>query len=106
MNARLQQIRALLAESPDDAFLLYALATEWVQAGELEKAAAAYADLRARHPDYVALYYHYGATLLQLARPAEADAILAEGIAQARTAGDQHALAELQNLRLNASLEL
>ena len=106
MNARLQQIRALLADSPDDAFLLYALATEWVQTGELEEAAAAFADLRARHPDYVGLYYHYGATLLKLERRAEADAVFAEGIARARAAKDRHALAELQNIRLNASLEL
>ena len=106
MNARLPQIRALLAESPDDAFLLYALATEWVQAGELERAAEAFADLRARHPGYVGLYYHYGATLLQLGRATEADAVFAEGIAQAAAAHDQHALAELRNIRLNAALDL
>ena len=106
MNARLQQIRALLAETPDDAFLLYALATEWVQAGELERATEAFANLRARHPDYVGLYYHYGATLLKLGRAEAADAVFAEGIAVARAAGDRHALSELQNIRLNASLEL
>ena len=106
MNARLAQIRALLAESPGDAFLLYALATEWVRAGELERAAEAFADLRARHSDYVGLYYHYGATLLKLERAGEADAVFAEVIAQARAAGDQHSLSELQNIRLNASLDV
>ena len=106
MNDRLAQIRALLAASPDDAFLGYALATELVQAGDLGAAVDAYGALRRRHPDYVGLYYHYGATLLKLDRGDEADAVFADGIERARAAGDQHALAELQNLRLNASLDL
>ena len=105
MNDRLAQIRALLAASPGDAFLAYALATELVQSGDLVAGVAAYEDLRRRHPDYVALYYHYGAALLALERPDEADAVFADGITRARAAGDQHAVSELQNIRLNASLD-
>lgn len=106
MNDRLAQIRALLADAPEDAFLNYALATELVQAGRLDDAVVAYETLRRRHPDYVGLYYHYGETLLKLGRGDEADAVFADGIARAKAVGDQHALAELQNLRLNASLDL
>ena len=104
MSDRLQQIRTLLTSSPDDAFLLYALATELTQAGEVAAGIVAYEDLRARHPDYVGLYYHLGAALAAAGRSGEADAAYADGIARARRLGDQHALSELMNARMNLAV--
>ncbi len=96
----------MLTATPADAFLNFALATELVNAGDLEGGRAAYERLRAEHPEYIGLYYHLGSTLLKLGRGAEADAVFADGIERARAAGDQHSLSELQNVRLNARLDL
>ncbi len=106
MPDRLQRIREMLSATPGDAFLQYALATELCNAGDLAAGIAAYESLRSVHPDYLGLYYHLGATLLKIGRTADADVVFADGIARSRAAGDQHTLSELQNIRLNAQLDL
>lgn len=105
MPNRLAQLRALLEATPDDAFLGYALATELYRSGDHAAGIAAFEALRARHPDYVGLYYHLGAALAERGQREAADAVFADGIARARRLGDRHALAELQNIRLNVGLE-
>lgn len=96
----------MLADNPDDAFLTFALATELRNAGRLEAAVETFTALRERHPDYLGLYYHLGAVLLELGRVTAADEVFADGIARARRLGDHHTLSELQNIRTNASLGL
>ena len=57
---RLQQLKQMLQDSPDDAFLLFALAKEYEKQGQEEEALAFYQKLKQQHPDYVGLYYHLG----------------------------------------------
>lgn len=96
----------MLAATPGDAFLAYALATELCNGGDLSAGVQAFEQLREAHPSYLGLYYHLGAALIKLERPAEADAVFADGITRAHAAGDHHALAELRNVRMNAQLEM
>lgn len=101
MSKRLQTLLQFLEESPDDAFLRFALAKEYEGLHQDDDAMAAYLQLRAQHPDYVGLYYHLGK--LHERRQALKEAIDAytEGMAVATRLGDRHALSELAAARLN-----
>lgn len=96
---RIDRIREMLAENPTDNFLLYGLANEYKNEGDLTLAIASYRHLMGVNPDYVAAYYHCGQTL-EAAGDAEAAAATYDtGIEVARRVGDAHALKELQGVR-------
>lgn len=99
--SRLAQIQALLAESPEDAFLHFAIAKEYEKLGQPEKALEYYRKLVELHPDYVGTYYHLGKLREQAGAIEEALDIYQTGMDVARRAGDQHALGELAAAKLN-----
>ena len=105
MADRLQRILDMLANSPTDAFLLFALAQEHKNAGRAEDGISAFKKLRELHPDYVGLYYHYAALLAESQMNAEAEEVYQAGIGIAQKVSDQHALAELKNAFLNWQIE-
>jgi Flp pilus assembly protein TadD len=94
------QIEALLADDPDDAFLRYGLAMEHASAGDDAACAAVLRDLieRTAARPYVPAFLQCGQALARLDRPAEACEVLNRGIEAARTAGDTHAMGEMQGL--------
>ena len=57
---RLAQIKLMLEESPNDAFLLFALAQETQKTGQVEEAIEIYKTITTTTPDYVGTYYHLG----------------------------------------------
>jgi tetratricopeptide (TPR) repeat protein len=95
---RLTQLHAFLRESPDDAFLLFALAQEYIKAGEFASALNTFAQLHQAHPDYVALYYHYGLLAHKTENSSLAVSLLEEGMQRAKTAKDMHAYGEMEAL--------
>ena len=105
MADRLQRITEMLSSTPNDAFLLFALAKEHKNAARADEAIAAFKNLRDQHPEYVGLFYHYAAVLADEERNSEAEEVYKAGIAVAQKAGDQHALAELKNAFLNWQIE-
>lgn len=94
-NDRLAILFNMLAQSPDDAFLMFAIAKEREKRGESEEALAQFDILRQKCPDYVGLYYHMGKLEEALRDHAAAAATYRQGIAVARAAGDAHAASEL-----------
>jgi thioredoxin-like negative regulator of GroEL len=94
-KSRRQQIEEMLAEDPDDPFLRYGLAMEYVSGGEHEAAAGCFRELLRLHPDYVPAYFHSGKTLIELGQEEEARAVLRAGIAAASRKGDAHAAGEM-----------
>ncbi|HEY5925977.1 MAG TPA: tetratricopeptide repeat protein [Kofleriaceae bacterium] len=64
--------------------------------GQVEEAWAAFEDLIAKFPDYVATYLMAGGTLVALGRKDEAAEIYRKGIEVAQRRGDQHARRELE----------
>ncbi len=100
MNQRLQRLQQLLEASPDDAFLLFAVAKEFEYSGDADRALQQYQHLRDRHPDYVGLYYHLGKLLEKTGQVSEALSVYQSGMLIARNAGDLHALSELNAARL------
>ena len=92
---RLQLLLDFYAAEPNDAFILYALATEY-RAPDPDRAWTFYHKLLTEHPDYVGTYYHAGKLLEQFGKPQEAEKVYREGLRVSRRAGQQHAASELQ----------
>lgn len=91
------QLAALLADDPDDPFLRYGYAMEYVSAGDDTAAAAALSELIALTP-YVPAYLQAGQALARLDRTAEAIDVLKQGIVAASASGDDHARGEMEGL--------
>lgn len=104
MTDRLSQLLSLLQASPDDAFLLFAVAKEYEGTGELDQALAHYLHLRAADPQYTGLYYHLGKLYEMKSEPDAALEAYAAGIEVARNSRDLHALSELQGAKLNLEI--
>jgi Tfp pilus assembly protein PilF len=100
---RKQQIEAMLAEDPDDPFLRYGLAMEYVGEGDNESAVRCLRELLARTPDYVPAYLQAGQALTRLDREEEARATYRTGIAVAQKKGDVHAAGEMEQFLDNIS---
>ena len=93
---RLQKLLEFFKNEPDDPFLKYALATEYLRLNDTEKSLQYYQDLVANHPKYVGTYYHLGKLYEALNRKDEAIATYEKGMAVAKEARDNHAYSELQ----------
>lgn len=100
-TARMQQLLTLLENSPQDAFLLFAIAKEYEGIGDRSKALDTYRQLENSTPDYVGLYYHLGKLLEKLDRLEEAKAAYDKGLEVAKAAGDRHAWNELSSARMD-----
>ncbi len=101
---RIIQLKQFLEKDPDDPFLLYALATEYMK-GDTEKARFYYEKLLREHPSYVPTYYHAAALYAYLEEQEKAAATYLKGIETAKLAGDSHALRELQSAYANWQFE-
>ncbi len=98
---RLQRLQSFLSASPNDTFVIYALAKEYEMLGDLEKALHQFQHLLKVDPKYVGAYYHLGKLYEQLEQPETAFQTYRQGMAVARELGDQHALSELAGAKLN-----
>ncbi len=97
----MQQLQYLLESSPNDAFLLFAVAKEYESVGDEMRALEYYQRLAEADPGYVGLYYHLGKLLEKLDRPEEAKAAYDKGMEVAKIAGDRHAWSELSAARMD-----
>ena len=100
---RMEQIEALLADDPDDAFLRYGLAMEHASTGDDAGCVAVLRDLIARTAasPYIPAYLQAGQALVRLDKIGEACAVLREGIVAAGKVGTSdalHAQSEMQGL--------
>lgn len=105
MNKRLQQLLELSASTPNDTFVLFALAKEYEGLDDSTQALDYYLQLQAADPNYVGLYYHLGKLYEQLEDRESALVAYASGIDVARNKGDLHALSELNGAKMNLELE-
>jgi len=58
--SRVEEIKKMLKNDPDDSFLCYALALEHQKSGNLKKATQIIEQLIERDPDYLGAYYRLG----------------------------------------------
>ena len=99
MSERLDQLRALLAEEPGDAFVRYAIALELKRKGDMEGAANDLEALLKDDPKYIACYYQLALILADLGRTGEAVHVCEIGSLQCITTGDRKARTELLELK-------
>lgn len=96
---RLDQLRSMLAEEPNDAFIRYAIALELKRAGKMEEAASDLEKLLIADPKYIACYHQLALILIDLGRADEAMHVCEAGSLQCITTGDRKARAELLELK-------
>ncbi len=101
-KSRKQQIEEMLADDPNDPFLRYGLAMEYVSAGDDEGAARCLHELLAADAAYVPAYLQLGQVLIRLGRTDEARTTYRRGIEVAQRQGDGHAAEEMQRFLLEA----
>lgn len=104
-NNRLEQLKQFLLNEPNDSFLKYAIATEYIKLEQLDEALNYFTELVTTDEDYVGTYYHLGKLYEKLDRKADAESTYKKGLMIARKAGKMHAASELQQA-LNAVLGL
>ncbi|GAB3926651.1 heme biosynthesis protein HemY [Mucilaginibacter myungsuensis] len=95
---RLTKLLDFLKDEPNDPFLLYALATEYLRLNQGETALSYYEGLVKDHPKYVGTYYHLGKLYEALNRKDDAITTYQTGMKIAREIRDNHALSELQSV--------
>jgi tetratricopeptide (TPR) repeat protein len=93
---RIAMLQESLLTRPDEPFVRYALAMEFANAGQRDKAWEQFDYLLSRHPNYVATYYQAGAFLARGNQFEEARQVLKRGVEVAREQGNNHALDELE----------
>lgn len=102
---RITQLRQFLEDTPTDAFLNYALATEYISQGNDSEAEVIFRNLMETQPNYVATYYHLAKLLERKKEKEAAIEIYEKGIQIAKSSKDQHSLSELQSAMLELEYE-
>ena len=90
---RVEAMRKMVAQRPDEPFARYSLAMSLRAAGRAEEAASEFEELQRRKPEYVPSYLMLGQVLEGLGRLADAATAYERGIAAATN--DPHARSEL-----------
>lgn len=93
--ARKEKLQAMLEADPHDPFLHYALAREFLSAGDEAEGVARLRQVVTTFPDYHPAHFQLAQTLQELGETAEAAERLRAGIDAARQQNDAHAVAEM-----------
>lgn len=94
---RIEAIKRLLANEPQDTFLLYALATEYIAENEDKKAQEILESLVNSNPDYIASYYHLGKLYERIELKESALLIYEQGIEESKKQKNNKNVAEIQH---------
>ncbi|HVW95050.1 MAG TPA: tetratricopeptide repeat protein [Mucilaginibacter sp.] len=95
---RLERLLEFIKNEPDDPFLKYALATEYLRIGQTDKALDYFEDLVNNHRDYSGTYYHLGKLYEALGRREDAIKTYETGMKVTREQRNNHAYSELQGV--------
>jgi tetratricopeptide (TPR) repeat protein len=93
---RMEVLKNMLAQNPQDSFARYGLAMEYTNRGDWESALAEFRVLLENNSGYAAAYFHGGQALEKLGRLEEARDLYQKGIEVTARSGDRHTQSELQ----------
>jgi Tfp pilus assembly protein PilF len=94
--SKVDQLKAMLADTPEDAELRYFLAMAYVSAGDDTAALTCFRQLATDSPGYIPAYVQCGQLLARLGQDDEARTVFRTGITAAQKAGDMHAAGEME----------
>lgn len=86
----------MLEQNPANSFARYALAQEFANGGQLDRAVEEYRALIAADVNYAAAYFHGGQAFEKLGRIEEAREMYEKGIEVTTRTGDGHTRSELE----------
>lgn len=95
-NTRLVKLQELLLESPDDVFLIYALAMEYLGVKDFAMAAKYFKSVLNLDSTHVPAYFQIGLLYLQLDQENQAKEFLELGIKYAQSKNDHKAIREIR----------
>ena len=93
---RIELLKGFLEQDPRDSFSRYALALEYVKAGQSDDARREFEFVRDNDPGYVATYFQLAQLYRNLGLRHEAEKTYRTGITVAAKAGDGHTQSELE----------
>ena len=105
-ESRLNKLLSYYEKDGQDAFIIFALAKEYEQLSQNDKALEHYLELKKKHSDYIGLYYHLAKLFEKLGDTTLAMDTYNEGVELAKSQKDFHALSELNNARMNLEMEM
>ena len=94
--SRIEQVKTFLKDSPDDAFLQYALATEYIALDNDNEDLLIFIKLVDTQPEYYATYYHLGKLYERQGEDDKAEAAYEQGMKITARLGQRHAHGELR----------
>ena len=97
MNDRINELKNLLKDDPEDAFLHYAMGLEYVKEGNTLLALERFEILLDKYPDYLPVYYQAAHLYLEVSDREQAEKTFKEGIALAMRLDENKTLLELSN---------
>ncbi|NNE27302.1 MAG: tetratricopeptide repeat protein [Saprospiraceae bacterium] len=105
-DTRLKTLLNYYEKDNQDAFIIFALAKEYEQLSQIDKAMYHYLELKTKHSDYIGLYYHLAKLYETRGENEMALQTYGEGIELAKSKRDYHALSELNNAKMNLEMEM
>lgn len=103
---RIERLKSIIVDNPNDTFALFALAKEYEKAGEPDKAAQLFEKLLVVDSAYIGAYYHLAKVYEQLDEVKKALNIYEKGIIMAQQLNDTHSLSELKSAKMNLEIEM
>lgn len=94
-NSRIDNLIGMLKEEPEDVFLNYALAVEFVGEGKYEEAEKQFLKTAKLNEDYLPCYYQLGQVAEKLNKEKEALEYYYKGVDIAKKQGNNKAINEL-----------
>jgi Tfp pilus assembly protein PilF len=79
-TTRIAQLLKFLEANSTDSFVRFALALEYIKAGEEQQALEYFSDIRKDDPDYTGTYYHLGKLYEHMNKKKEAEETYREGL--------------------------
>lgn len=98
-KSRLEQLREFEKSDPDDPFIRYAIALEYLKLGETEKSIELLNGINTKNPEYLPVYYQLGKIYESTNQPSAASECYANGIEVALQQGNKKILAELRQAK-------
>ena len=94
---RIDRIRTMLSDSPEDSFLQHALALEYIKLGNDAEARNLFETILNRDPGYIGSYYHLAKLLERNGQTDDAVKVYEKGMHEAKKKGENHAYGELKS---------